>query len=470
MSGEEHKNSLFDLAKLKELRGYKAGDLLAVDPEIYLKFLTHLSKTVKHDETTKNMSLLTGLSAFTSESINLFLRGESSIGKTYNVIEALKYFPKENVWMLGGLSPTALVHDRGLLVDENGEEIDLSKKPEKPRKSDYGDNASFIEASKDYKEQQEIWIRRLRNSHYLVELTGKILVFLEAPHIETFNRLRPVLSHDNFQISYKFTDKSAKGKLQTQHVVIQGFPACVFCSTEEKYVQDLATRSFTVTPETTHEKYKDANILTGSKASFPWKFEKDFDFMQLEAYVRFLRDNLEDVRVLIPYAEAFAEKFPTRFPRSMRDFKHILSLIKVSALFHFAQRPVLILKLEDKEEKQVMASIQDFNFVMGLWNEIRETTETSAPGHIMKFYHEIVKPLSEKMATMHIQDLVDEWNSKFEDKRSSDVIRKWVDFLSEIGYLTKNPDSLDKRRNVITEITRKPIFPKFLGLIRLKNG
>ena len=406
-----HNGSLFDLAKLKELGGYKAGDLLAVDPQLYDKFIQHLSKTVKRDEVTKNMVFSTAISAYTPDPINLFLRGQSSIGKTYNVVQVTKYFPKEDVWLLGGLSPTALVHLHGRLVDKNGEEISVKDKPEKPVKSDYQDNRDFTEAMREYKDNLERWKKRLEDSHYVIDLTNKILVFLEAPNFKTFNMLRPILSHDTFEISYKFADKSSKGQLQTQHVVIRGWPATIFCSTQEKYVQDLATRGFTVTPEATKEKYRNANVLTGSQAAFPWKFQPDFDFMLLQGYIRFLKNHLEDVKVVVPYAMEFAEKFPCRSPRSMRDFKHVLDLIKISASFHFAQRPVLIRKLKvevegedptvpeykEVEERYIMAVRRDYDFAVALWNKVRETTETSAPGHIMKFYHEVVEEVGKDL-------------------------------------------------------------------------
>ena len=441
---------LFNLPELKKLGGLKAGDFLAVDPQLYRKFMVHLSRTVKRDVVAKNMVFLTGLSAYMPEPINLFLRGESSIGKSYNVVQVLKYFPQDDAWLLGGLSPTALIHQHGVLVDKSGEVILPSEKPEK--------DASATE--------KEAWRQRLKDSRYLIILRGKILVFLEAPHLETFYMLRPILSHDNFEISYRFTDKSSKGQLRTQHVVIQGWPATIFCSTQEKYVQDLATRGFTVTPETTHEKYRDANILTGSRAAFPWKFKRDFDFMLLEAYIRFLKNNLEDFKIVVPYAREFAEKFPSRFPRSMRDFKHILNLIKVSALFHLAQRPILIRKVKaqiaeenqtvqehkEAQEQYVMATRRDYNFIMTLWNEIRETTETSAPGHIINFYHEVVKDVAKETLEFTIQDLADKWNEKFEDKKSNDAIGKWVRFLCQVGYLNKKPDPLDKRRNLLRVI------------------
>lgn len=449
---------LFDLAKLIELGGYKAGCLVAVDPELYTKYMSHLGRFVKHDEVTKNMVFLTALSAYTSDPINLFLRGESSIGKTYNVIQALKYFPKDDVWLLGGLSPTALVHSRGKLVDEHGEEINFNEKPEKPKKTDFADEYGFRHAFTEYKEQKEAWIKRLEKSRYLVDLTQKILVFLEAPHIETFNMLRPILSHDSFQISYKFTDKTAKGKLQTQHVVIHGFPATIFCTTQEKYVKDLATRGFTVTPEMTKEKYKAANLLTATKAAFPWIFDEDPDIEEMCSYIRFLKETLKELKVTVPFSRGLAEKFPSTFSRSMRDFQHVVNLIGISASFHYAQRPAITRKIKDasneeeKEETYIMAVRDDFTRILNLWNEIRESTETSASGNIIRFFHQVVSELAKEKDEFTVEDLTDRWNSQFEDKKSSGVIRSWIKFLAEVGYVNAKPDPNDKRRNLVSVI------------------
>jgi len=442
--------SLFDLAKLKELGGLKAGDVLAVDPELYCKFMRHLSRTVRRDIITKNMVFLTGLSAYTPEPINLFLRGESSIGKSYNVVQALKYFPKDDVWLLGGLSPTALIHQHGILIDKNGDPILPSQKPDKDGSP----------------EEKEAWHQKMKDSRYLVELNGKILVFLEAPHFETFNMLRPILSHDAHQISYRFTDKTGKGQLQTQHVIIQGWPATIFCSTQEKYVQDLATRGFTITPEMSTRKYSAANILTGKKSAYPWMFQHDFDLMLLEGYISFLKNHLNEIKAVDPYAIKFAQAFPSRSPRSMRDFKHLTNLIKVSALFHFAQRPLVIRKIkaeavkedltvnEDKEieEHYIMVTKQDYDFILALWNNIQETTETSAPGHIIKFYHDAVEETAKEKQEFTIDDLTEKWNNKQEDKKSSDAIRRWTSFLCNIGYLTSKPDPTDKRRQLYKTI------------------
>jgi len=441
---EDFNRPMFDLAKLKEMGGFKAGDLIAVDPKLFEKFIAHTGQRVKRDLTTRNLVFLTGVSAYTREPLNLFLRGESSIGKTYVVVQVLSYFPKEDVWLLGGLSPTALVYDRGVLVDRNGEVILPSDKPSEDAP----------------KEDKEDYRERMKGAHYLVDLSGKILVFLEAPNIETFNRLRPILSHDAPEIIYKSTE-TRKGQLQSIHVVVRGWPSTIFCTTSDRFVQDLATRSLTNTPETTPEKYRDANFLTGNKASFPWAFERDLDFNLLEGYIRTLRNRLPKLRTVIPFAEELAIKFPSKFPRSMRDFAHLLGLIEVSALFHFAQRPTLVRKSKtevsmkgtgtplraEEIECYVLAVKSDYDRVMALWKAIQETTETSAASHIMTFFHEVVEEVAKENETFSISELTDRWNKKFETRKSSDTIRKWVDFLCDIGYVTKEPDPVDKRQN-----------------------
>ena len=87
------------------------------------ELLEHLSLTVKRDDLTKKILLLTCMSAYSPDPLNVFLKGESSIGKTHNAVECVKYFPKKDVWKLGALSPTALAHDYGVLEDENNREI-----------------------------------------------------------------------------------------------------------------------------------------------------------------------------------------------------------------------------------------------------------------------------------------------------------------------------------------------------------
>ena len=47
----------------------------------------------------------------------------TSEGKTYPVIQTLRYLPKADVWNIGAMSTMALVRDQGILVDKNNKPI-----------------------------------------------------------------------------------------------------------------------------------------------------------------------------------------------------------------------------------------------------------------------------------------------------------------------------------------------------------
>lgn len=480
-------SKLFNLAELKQQGGLKAGEILAVDSDLFSKFLIHLGRSVKRDKITKNMVFNTGVSAYTKDPINLFLKGESCIGKTYVTTQTLKYFPEKDVWMLGGLSPKALIHRYGVFVDENGVEIDFDEKPTKQSvKQKLIDDAAELAAigqklpkmdkkliEKYFKEESKEWKERIRNGRYIIDLTNKILVFLEAPSFDTFMVLRPILSHDQEEISFQFTDKTSSGSLRTKNVVIKGWPATIFCTTVEKYIKDLTTRGFTVTPETIEEKYKDANILTGEKSALPWRFKEDFDFMLLQGYIGWLKNRLKTLGVVVPYGRELGACFPSIYARSMRDFKHFMALVRIRALFHCMQRPVLI----DGENAYVIATQDDYEYILDLWREVEETTLTGLPGHITDFFHRAVEPLSESMDSFSYEELTVKYNEQTEEKRSSDTIRKWVKPLCDVGWLTKEKDADDKRKVVIRVIKnpknsgeyRIPPFREFFNEERLRT-
>ena len=429
--------------------GIKLGLILAPIPDLFDRFMDHLSKTVTHDYVTKRLVFLVSLSAYTHNPLNLFLRGESSIGKTYNVVQALQYFPAEDVWMLGGLSPTALVHDYGILLDENDNPIDWTEKPnsKRPRKRKKDSKEEYEHQLELWKTEQEEWHEKIRNSRYVVVLCNKILVFLEAPHPETYNKLRPVLSHDKEEISYKFTDKTPGG-LRTMHVVLSGWPACIFTTTEERYVEDLATRSFTHTPEAGEEKIYDANKLEAKKRQFPWLFQRDREWQLFEGYIRGLREQLKKLKVINPYAAEFAEHYPHVVPRCMRDFKHICSLLDVSALFHFAQRPIL----QAGENEFVLCSLKDLDLIGTILPKIEETTLTGLPNHILSCFHKVMDPLFEEKGAFTYKELVEKHNEVFVRKRSYSRLRDYVSLLADVGYVDTYPDPEDRRKILIRVI------------------
>ena len=63
------------------------------------------------------------------------------------------------------------------------------------------------------------------------------------PDPETFMVLYPILSHDEREMEYRFVDK-ARNSLVAGRVMIRGYPATIFCSTDRKYIEDMMTRYF----------------------------------------------------------------------------------------------------------------------------------------------------------------------------------------------------------------------------------
>jgi len=223
-------------------------------------------------------------------------------------------------------------------------------------------------------------------------LSHKILVFLESPEYNTFRMLLPILSHDTRRIEYRFTDKTAKGQLRTTRVVIEGWPATIFLSTDRKYVEELATRSFTVTPESSKDKIQDANLLTNLKASFPWEFSHETaEERTIRALIRNIRDKslIEEIDVVVPFL-SLHELFPKEIVRDMRDFQHFIQLLKAITLLHCYQRPFL--KVNGKTF--FISSVEDLRKALEIYSELFETTRTGTEQRILQFYHDIVKTRS----------------------------------------------------------------------------
>lgn len=426
-----------------------------------------LEERVKHDNPTKLSVFFCGLSKDLREPTNLFVRGESGIGKTYNTVQTLRYFPEEDVWNLGGLSPKAIIHDYGVLLNEHGEEIDADDWPIKPHKSDFPDNEAFLEAMNTYKERRKAKKEEMAKSYKLIDLRGKILVFLESPSIETFRMLRPILSHDKQEVTYKYVDSSRRG-MPTMKVVLKNWPATIFLTTDMPYVEELATRGFTVSPQTDELKIIEGNSLINRKDALPWKYRVESAiFKEIKGLMKSLKNQTEnsELDVIIPFLN-LSDLFPHQIVRDMRDFQHFSQLVKTVAFLHYFQRP----QLEIDGQHYLTASIDDVKTALALYKEIFETTRTGAEQRILDFYHKIVRvktfcdekgdPVKNDDGTLEIDDkpmwyldgLTESYNKTAKKKVSSDTVRRWLRRLDEIGYVDTRKDSTDKRKDLFVPL------------------
>ena len=94
----------------------------------------------------------------------------------------------------------------------------------------------------------------------LIDLRGKILVFLEPPQQQVWEILKPILSHDSEEIEYPFVNKTDKEGHETKEVVVRGWPSCIFCSAKDESSwsiwPEIKSRCLITSPNMIPEKYK----------------------------------------------------------------------------------------------------------------------------------------------------------------------------------------------------------------------
>jgi predicted transcriptional regulator len=417
-----------------------------------------LDKYIKKDNVTKLSVFFTGLSAYLSEPINLFLKGESGIGKTHNAVQALRHFPKGDVWFLGGMSPKNLIHEHGVQLTRDGKPLEsvLMERPEKPDMREFEDGESYRRALREYRDAVRSYQEKVKESYTLVDMSKKILVFLEAPEREVFENLLPILSHDREEIEYRFVDKTTKG-LRSQRVVVKGWPATVFLSIDRSYMEDLATRSFTATPESSQEKIAEAHRMISNAASFPWEHaetEEDECIRRLILAIKGSGPADSPLDVVVPFPN-MDEPFPKQIVRDMRDFQHFCQFVKPIALLQMFQRP----RIEAEGREYVVATFADVWSAVQIYSSIFETTRTGSEERTLRFYHGVLA----KRSVWYVRELVDEWNKISPKKVSRDWVEKALKRLIELGYVDSEPDPEDRRKmiyrpiptNEITEIYRK---------------
>jgi hypothetical protein len=149
--------------------------------------------------------------------------------------------------MYGYVSPTAFFHEAGILLP------DPTYNP-----SEWSSEVSDEEKKEAMKHGRKIiWI----------DLEKKILIFLDQPHDQLLQRLRPLLSHDQKIIVHEITDRTTRGRLHTKKVWIQGFPTVNFCTAKYSMEDQERTRLTLLGPETTEEKLREAIVLKTKKES-----------------------------------------------------------------------------------------------------------------------------------------------------------------------------------------------------------
>lgn len=399
-------------------------DVSIFNPLFSDELIDILGLTVKKDDTNKLITFLGELSAFTEDSqLNLSYIAPSSTGKSYIPIEISSLFPAKDVIIVGYCSPTAFFHDVGKYI------------PDKDQ--------------------------------YLVDLSRKVLIFLDQPHTQLLQHLRPLLSHDQKEISIKITDKNQKGGHRTKNILLRGFPAVVFCTASLKLDEQEATRFLLLSPEINSEKIRES---IGIKIKKEADLQEYKDWLENDQRRQLLRQRIEAIKQeeVIEVKLGFPEKVSEMFfqdrknlkPKHQRDIGRIIAIAKCFAIFNLWWR--------EKDGLIIVANEQDVEEAFKVWGRISESQELNIPPYLYNLYYEVVLPAWRDLNPLW--DVKDS-NEAFEGNPlgRKDIMKKhfevygriindWflrqqvLPVLENVGLIGQEPDPKDKRRILIYPI------------------
>jgi len=344
----------------EQVAGLEKIDSSSFEEMSLQELATILGLTVKNDEENKLATFNCLLSAYTEESqFNISFNAPSSSGKSYIPIEIAQLFPVQDVLKLAHCSPTAFFHDIGVYNKEKQQiEVDLSK---------------------------------------------KILIFLDEPHNQLLERLRPLFSHDDRYLIMKITDKSQRAGLKTKTVRVKGFPAVVFCSAGLKIDEQEGTRFLLLSPSISQEKLK---------AGVRERIRKETDREEYQAWIeadpkrqllkkRILAIRNEQIKdIKIPQKELIEELFlkgkNILKPRHQRDVWRFITFVKM--------RTLLNLWFRKGEGDIIFSTEEDIQEAYQLWEKIAESQEYNLPPYIYELHQKIIVPLWEEKQTTDLEE------------------------------------------------------------------
>ncbi|RLI19472.1 hypothetical protein DRO54_08435 [Candidatus Bathyarchaeota archaeon] len=413
-----------------------------------------LGSTIKHDDDNKVITFLVMLLTYTHEDqINLGFLAESSTGKSYIPLEISAYFPQEDVIKIGYASPSSWSHLPSTLMSKYGVPITDEHRPTRAKVKEElefeGEKPSKEEIEAEYQKRKRLWKEMLKESYYLVDFERKIVIFLDMPHYLFLQRIRPLASHDEREITHIITDKKERHGLRTKKIVIRGFPTIVYCSAKLGMEEQEKTRLLLLSPEKSQEKLRESIFLKiereADRDAFIKRLMEDPKRKMLMERVRRIKEaNIRNV--IIPeelrsfiYTQ-FMEDHPYLIPRHQRDISRLLALIKAHALLNFMNRK----QTGNPICRNIIVNEKDVEAGFRLYYSIAEANEFGLSPELWEIYRKLKPYFNENGLT--ILEFQKAYFKEFHKPIGYKYAKEILQTLESAGLLYHEPDPSDKRK------------------------
>ena len=357
------------------------------DRDYFEYVVRSIQKTVKCEDALIRQILYTGFSTYIEEDpLNLGILAPTSEGKTYAVTESLKYFPEKDFIIVGKMSTMVLVRQKGIFIDkETNQPIEGTIKELRRKVSELvrkrnrtQDRAEKSEINEEIQLVKEEIQKVFENTKTLIDLRGKILVFLEPPQKDLWDILKPILSHDYKEIEYPVVDKNSKSNNQTRDIVVRGWPSCIFCSAKDEsrweIWGEIKSRVLITSPNMISQKYEEANKLISQKKGLPNKIQQQIIISEnqiniAKQCVLLVREKINDLKsktdkisLWIPYYDLLQKELPANKGTDVRFAKRVFALLNIVPIVKYNLRKILNME----RETSIIADVEDLKEVLSL--------------------------------------------------------------------------------------------------------
>jgi len=421
-----------------------------------------LDTRIKNDPILVRQILRVCFSAYTNNPINLGVLAPTSEGKTYATVQVTNLFPTKDMITVARLSPTALIHQNGVLIDENGDEIG-----ERSEKLFFDIMKARKGKDKELSRELEAEYQELKaNAKNMVDLTHKILLFLDNPNPATYEMLKPLLSHDKHELLYKTT--TGDGSLRVKETILRGWPAAIVCSAKNEAKNEvwpeIQSRFFITSPNTDVKKYKAANKLTADIMGVPtWAAHIHTNSKDRE-YSKFFVAKLKEYIITLcqddnnpiynPYRQKIVELLPNTQGIDMRHFARINAFCNIETILHAKENmKIEFITNQGIRHVSVITSLENIDKS----TEFLGVISTLAPDKV-NFFQKVVKELLmenlDSYGNVKLQvkltsrQLADKYAEKFDKPTTpKKIVENYLEPLVDEGMLESEPNPDNKKQN-----------------------
>lgn len=456
------------------------------------------------------------LSAYTNNPLNLAINSPSGEGKNYVLRKVAENFPKEDVMFLTAMSEKALFHRQGTLVVKNdvGEYEPIEDRLEQID-SEIEDKEYEMKFNMHIKNDQKALLKSqiktledekkdlLKDAKKLIDLSHKILIFLDTPGFRLFDALMSLLSHDNYEVEYEYADATNTG-IRTKSNVLRGWPVMIFAqaldfSHYQRYPE--IKRRFNITnPKMDKDKYKAAIDLIGKKFSLPNFMYESLVVSKSEKekvcqIIRRLKENILNVcdaiepgnnNVIVPFKEVMINALKSDKAHDMTVAYRLFSYLSLLPIVNLEKRPRILFRKKGDPIAQVMpfATYDDLKealFLMEYANGVRPYILDWYRNVFLKKFEAKTEPDSklvkkddirtEDRIALTTQELV-EATKEIQGKTfaTKKILETYLEPLMNEGYIDKQESNINHRNNIYYPIVSESegntscfIFDNFLG-------